>query len=152
MAPWVPTRQADITRILEILKIKPQEKFLEIGTGDGRVALAAARKFQKSDIIWIDLAIPMFCIAYIKVYFSGIKNIKIQFWDAFKRDFGEYQHIYVYGMPKSMQQKIVPKFLKEAKKWAKLYSYVFSIPEEHKKNSISYGNEKQAKIHVLEKK
>jgi hypothetical protein len=32
-------------------------------------------------------------------------------------------------MPDKMQKKIVPKFLKEAKKGAKLYSYVFSIPE-----------------------
>lgn len=152
MAPWVPTRQADIKRVLDILKMKPEENFLEIGTGDGRVSLAVAKKFQKSHITGIDLALPMFCVAYIKSYFSGIKNIKIKFWDAFKRDFWEYQHIYVYGMPESMQKKIVPKFLKEAQKWAKLYSYVFSIPEEYRKNSTSYGDEKQAKIHVLEKK
>jgi hypothetical protein len=55
-------------------------------------------------------------------------------------------------MPDKMQKKIVPKFLREAKSWAKLYSYVFSIPEEWRENAQSYGSENEAKIHVLEKK
>ena len=55
-------------------------------------------------------------------------------------------------MPDKMSAKIVPKFLKEAKKGAKLYSYVFSIPEEYKHLAVSHGADGEAKIHILEKK
>lgn len=72
--------------------------------------------------------------------------------NAFKEDFENYQHIYVFGMPDKMQKKIVPKFLQEAKREAKLYSYVFSIPDEYKKDTVSYGQGEEARIHVLEKK
>jgi len=41
-------------------------------------------------------------------------------------------------MPDKMQKKIVPKFMHEAKSGAKLYSYVFSIPEEYKKYTQSH--------------
>lgn len=44
-------------------------------------------------------------------------------------------------MPDKMQKKIVPKFIKEAKQGAKLYSYVFSIPKEYTDQVHSYGQE-----------
>ena len=30
MAPWVPTRQRDVKRLIEILDLQPGEKFFEI--------------------------------------------------------------------------------------------------------------------------
>lgn len=50
MAPWVPTRSKDIQRLLELLHMSPGEKFLEIGSGDGRVSLAVARTFTRAHI------------------------------------------------------------------------------------------------------
>jgi hypothetical protein len=41
--------------------------------------------------------------------------MKLKLANAFKEDFGNYQAIYVFGMPDKMQKKIVPKFLREAK-------------------------------------
>jgi hypothetical protein len=76
----------------------------------------------------------------------------VQLWNAFKQDFSKFDVIYVYWMPDKMWAKIVPKFLSEAKIWTKLYSYVFSIPKEYRKNAVTYGTENQAKIHVLEKR
>ncbi len=151
MAPWVPTRSKDIQRLLELLHMSPGEKFLEIGSGDGRVSLAVARTFTRAHITWGELAFPMFCIARLRVYLSWLSNIHISFGDAFRYDFWSFQHIYVYGMPKAMQQKIVPKFMREAQPWTKLYSYVFSIPKEYQKCVRSYGLEQEAKIHILEK-
>lgn len=55
-------------------------------------------------------------------------------------------------MPDKMQDKIIPKFIEEAKVWAKLYSYVFSIPEKYEEYVSIYGEEHEAKIHILEKK
>jgi len=166
MAPWVPTRKRDIVRLTEILDLKKWQKFFEIGCGDGRVSEAVAKAFPSAKILGCELAYPMFVIAYIRKIFFWSQNYSLTLANAFKKDFGEYDVIYVYGMPDKMWAKIVPKFLDEAKSWAKLYSYVFSIPttppnlplirggkeQDYGLAVISHGWENEAKIHVLEKK
>lgn len=152
MAPWVPTRKQDIQRLLWDVKIPDGGRFLEIGSWDARVSLQVAKHFPNAHIVGIEYAFPLFCIGYILSYIQGKPdNLSLKIWDAFRQDFGLYDVIYVYGMPEKMQDKIVPQFLKEAKKGAKLYSYVFSIPEEYQKD-YSLGWENEAKIHILEKK
>lgn len=152
IAPWVPTRKKDITRLLEILELQPWQVFLEIGCWDGRISRAVARAFPNNKVVGIELAFPLYYYTKIVSYFSDTPNMHLEMGNAFSKNFGKYDVIYIYGMPDKMQKKIVPKFLSEASLWAKLYSYVFSIPEEYKKDVISYGKTSEAKIHVLEKK
>ncbi len=152
MAPWVPTRKKDIERVLEILQLNPKEKFLEVGAWDARISSAVARKYPQNSIVGIEMAFPIYFMALTRKLLFGPKNMKLKLGNAFKEDFWKYEAIYVFGMPDKLQKKIIPKFLLEAKKWTKIYSYVFSIPQEYKDNTISYGSEHQAKIHVLEKK
>jgi len=151
MAPWVPTRSKDIKRLVWLLDLQPGQSFFEIGCWDGRVSRAVAKAFPQSKVVWLELAYPMWLIAKLYDFFWKQENCTICLWNAFKQDFSQYDIIYVYGMPDKMLEKIVPKFMWEAKSWAKLYSYVFSIPEEFRKNIISYGSDWEAKIHILEK-
>jgi len=151
MAPWVPTKSRDIQRLLELVNCKNWDKFFEIGCGDGRVSLAVAQAYPGVQVTGIEIAYPIFIIAKLRQFFLWKPNVSIRLANAFKQDFSHYDHIYVYGMPDKMSEKIVPKFMSEAKSWAKLYSYVFSIPEEFRKYAQSYGEENEAKIHVLEK-
>lgn len=152
MAPWVPTRKKDIERLLPLLSLWEWKKFLEIGTGDGRVSYAVAKEYPHAKILWIELAFPVYIFAYLRKIFWKPENYDVELGNAFQKDFWEYDVIYVYGMPAKMSDKIVPKFMKEAKNGSKLYSYVFSIPDEYNTYTTSYGSEKEARIHVLEKK
>jgi len=151
MAPWVPTRKQDIERLLNILELKKGDNFLEIWCGDARVSKAVASKFNDSIVMGIELAFPMYIAAKIR-NINWPENLRIKLANAFKQDFWKYDVIYVYGMPDKMWAKIIPKFLTEAKQGAKLYSYVFSIPEEYNQGVISHWGENEAKIHILEKK
>ncbi len=153
LAPWVPTRMLDIERLLKLIHLKAGDTFLEIGSGDGRVSLILAKHFPHSHIRGVEFAFPFYFLWYMRAYIYGKPtNLSLVFWNAFCEDFSKYDGIYVYGMPEQMQSKIVPKFLAEAKKWAKLYSYIFSIPKEYSESVVSHGGENQPKIHVLEKK
>lgn len=151
MAPWVPTKKSDIFRFLEILELWEGEKFLEIGAWDARVSAAVAQKHPHNTIMWIEISFPIFITAYLRKIFFGPKNMKLKLANAFKEDFWNYDVIYVFGMPDKLSAKIIPKFMSEAKSGTKLYSYIFSIPEIYEAQSISYGGENEAKIHVLEK-
>ncbi|QPJ64656.1 MAG: hypothetical protein G3M78_04320 [Candidatus Nitrohelix vancouverensis] len=44
-SPWHPLRKASIQRILDFSELKAGEHFYELGSGDGRVSISAARDF-----------------------------------------------------------------------------------------------------------
>ncbi len=44
-APWVPTSRKLVTKVLEMAKLKPNELLYDLGSGDGRIVITAARDF-----------------------------------------------------------------------------------------------------------
>jgi cyclopropane fatty-acyl-phospholipid synthase-like methyltransferase len=44
--PWVPTREARIRKALQLAKLQPGESLYDLGAGDGRVLLIAAKEFD----------------------------------------------------------------------------------------------------------
>ena len=43
--PYVPTPQEVVDRMLEVAKVGPQDYLIDLGSGDGRIVVTAARKF-----------------------------------------------------------------------------------------------------------
>src|SRR5260221_6270245 len=50
LAPYVPSPQEVIDRMLEIAHVKPFETVLDVGCGDGRVLVTAVQKFRAKAI------------------------------------------------------------------------------------------------------
>lgn len=44
-APWVPTHKEIVNKILEMSRLKPNEILYDLGSGDGRLVIAAVRDF-----------------------------------------------------------------------------------------------------------
>ncbi len=44
-APWVPTSSKIVNKVLAIAELKPGEVLYDLGSGDGRIVIAAARDF-----------------------------------------------------------------------------------------------------------
>jgi len=42
---WVPTPQSLVDRMLDMAKATPQDYVIDLGSGDGRIVVTAARKF-----------------------------------------------------------------------------------------------------------
>jgi hypothetical protein len=45
-APWAPTSLRKAQKMLEMASVKPDEKLVDLGAGDGRIVIIAARSFQ----------------------------------------------------------------------------------------------------------
>ena len=43
-APWVPSKKGDLELLFNSLKLRRRAKFIDLGCGDGRVLVAAARQ------------------------------------------------------------------------------------------------------------
>jgi hypothetical protein len=44
-APYVPTPQSTVDRMLELAKVGPGDLVIDLGSGDGRIPITAAKRF-----------------------------------------------------------------------------------------------------------
>ncbi len=145
-APFVPCEKKELPRIFEVIALKDNEIFYDLGCGDGRVVFYAARNF-KSKAIGIELSLLFFLYSWVKRIFSRDKsNITFKLKNLFHEDLSKADAIYVYGMPRVLEKRLRYKLEKELKEGARVIAYGFPIkglnpesirrPDEKHKKSI----------------
>jgi SAM-dependent methyltransferase len=71
--PWVPTKSGRIRKALALAQVRPGEVVYDLGAGDGRVLLIAAREFGARGI-GVEIS-PLHCVlAWLKIYRSGVRG------------------------------------------------------------------------------
>jgi SAM-dependent methyltransferase len=126
LAPWVPSPSKYLKRALGLAQIKPGERFYELGCGDGRATIYAAKHFG-AKATGIELAFPLFVAAKIRALLSRAPDVNIRFGDLFKIDLSDADVIYVYGMPKVLENRLREKLERECKSGTRVISFMFEI-------------------------
>lgn len=81
-APYVPTRQRDIDRLFDIASIKKGEgRIIDLGSGDGRLQIAAARRGIAST--GYELSLPLVLVSWwrLRRYRSLAEVQFVNFWN-----------------------------------------------------------------------
>ncbi len=125
-APWVPSRRRDLERIFSLVELKPGQIFYELGCGDGRVTIYAARHFP-AEAIGLEFSLPMYLLCKIKQIFFYRKNLHIKFKNLYYENLSKADVIYFFAIPRTLNQKFLNKLKKELKRGAKVISYSFRI-------------------------
>src|SRR5580700_2493955 len=55
LGPYIPSPQAIVERMLDAAKLKPGEMLYDLGSGDGRIVITAARMF-KANAVGVELS------------------------------------------------------------------------------------------------
>lgn len=116
-APYVPTKMDNIRKVLKLAGVKRGKKFYELGSGDGRVVLEAAK--LKAEAIGIEQS-------WLRVLYSRYKGWKLashlKSWnvdffhgDLFKRSYLDADIVYLFLLQKGVN-KLEGKLKKELKK------------------------------------
>ncbi len=125
LAPWLPTRGRDVERALRMLDLKPGERFYDLGSGDGRLVLAAAR--HGANATGIELALPILLISRLRLRFSGPKTSARLVWgDLFKTDLSDADAVFLFGRPGRLGNRLAA-HLASLKPGARVVSYAFPI-------------------------
>jgi hypothetical protein len=125
-APWVPSPMKHLKRAFDLAKIKPGERFYDLGCGDGRAVVYAAKHFG-AKATGIELAFPLYIAANIRVLLARARGATIVFGNLFKRDLSDADVIYVYGMPSELTGRLREKLERECKRGTRVISFVFEI-------------------------
>jgi len=127
LAPWFPTDMKDLERILDVIKLKKNEQLLEMGCGTASVSLALARNHPDAHIVGIELSPFFYLISKIRGKISGLKNIEILYGNALHLDLSVFDVIYVFGMPKTVTEKLFPKIFQIKNQNFRCISYCFKM-------------------------
>lgn len=123
---WVPTPPALVEKMLDMAQVTPQDRLVDLGSGDGVLVIAAAKRGTRARGIEYDRGLVEY--SKRKASEAGVARMT-QFTrgDIFKTDFSEASVITTFLLP-SMNLELRPRFLR-MKPGTRIVANTFAIGE-----------------------
>jgi len=126
LAPYYPTPETIVEKMLVLGQLKAGEKMFDLGSGDGRVVIMAAQKFH-ADATGIEFDKDLWRQSTDKIKSLNLhKTARIIHGDIMKQDVGSADLITVYLLPSS-NDKVRPMLEKQLRKGTRVVSHDFEI-------------------------
>jgi hypothetical protein len=127
LAPFVPTPQPVVERMLEVAAVGRDDVVYDIGCGDGRMVITAAKKYRARGVgIDIDAALIEECRAGAKREAVG-KLVRFLHMDATKARVTEATVLALYLLPESLET-LAPLFERDLAAGVRIVSHNYEIP------------------------
>ena len=125
-APFLPTGKKYVEEMLDVAAIQPDERFVDLGSGDGRLVIAAAHRGARA--VGYEINPFLVAIAYFRIWRAGVGNRATIHWQSFwSVDFRTVDVVSVYGITNIMP-RLEKKLTAELRRGSRVVSYVFSLP------------------------
>jgi phospholipid N-methyltransferase len=100
--PYVPTAPAIVTRMLQVAKVGPDDFVIDLGSGDGRIPIAAAKEFGARGLgVEIDPELVAQSVANAKA--AGVADrVKFLKQDLYTADISQATVVSIYLLPKAI--------------------------------------------------
>ena len=123
--PYVPTPQVTVDEMLRVANVGPQDFVLDLGSGDGRIVVTAAKKFGARGL-GVDLDWRLVLQGEENARQAGVENrVRFLEQDLFQTDLGQATVITTYLLPFVML-KLRPALL-ELKPGTRIVSHDFDF-------------------------
>jgi SAM-dependent methyltransferase len=137
---WVPTPDEVVERMLRMAQTTKDDVVYDLGAGDGKIAIAAAKEFGAT-AVGIEYEPEMAKFAQCLVEVAGVQNkVKIIQGDIFKEDFTSATVLTLYLLPE-LNLRLRPQIL-DMKPGTRVVSHSFTMDdwEPDQELSISEGS------------
>ncbi len=103
-APWVPTPARTVRRMLQLAQVQPGERVVDLGAGDGRIVVIAAREF-KAQAIGVEID-PLRCaLANAWIFFLGLRRrAHVVHGNIYQYDLHQADVVTLYLLQRTNQQ------------------------------------------------
>ena len=124
--PFVPTPRPIVRRMLEVAGTRPGERLIDLGAGDGRIVVAAAREFG-AKALGVELHPDRYSL--IRNNALSLKpNLAAVRQNFFQTDLSSADIVTMYLLP-SVNEALRKKLERELQSGARVVTHDFSIPE-----------------------
>jgi len=126
LAPYYPTPDSIVDLMLEFGQLKAGEKMFDLGSGDGRIVIMAARKYH-ADATGVELDPDLVQQSSAKLKQLGLQQTaRIVHGDIMKQNYASGNLITVYLLPES-NIKVQPMLEAQLKKGTRVVAHDFGI-------------------------
>lgn len=121
---WVPTPQVLVDKMLELADAKPGDLLVDLGSGDGRTVITAAKRGIKA--IGVEFNPDMVALSYKNAEKEGVKG-KVEFvnGDLFEYDFSKASVVTMFLLP-DINLRLRPQIL-EMKPGTRIVTNTFTM-------------------------
>lgn len=126
--PYVPTPQPVVDRMLEVAGLEAGEVLYDLGCGDGRLVIAAAK--QGATGVGIDLNPQRIAEARANAQAAGVSDkVAFRLGNLFDADLSQADVVTLYLLPQ-VNRKLRPQLWKQLKVGARVVSHDFDMGPE----------------------
>lgn len=122
---FVPTPDAAVKRMVEMADLRPGDVVYDLGCGDGRIVVAAAKR-QKIKAVGVDIDPERVAESRENVRAAGLDaSVHIRQADVFDLDLRDADVVFLYLTPR-LNARLMPQ-LRKLKPGARIISYEFDM-------------------------
>ena len=148
LAPYYPTPESVVEKMLQMGGLKPGEKMFDLGSGDGRLVILAAQKF-KANATGVEMDPDLYKQSTEKIKALGIeKTAHIIQGDLFLQDYSSADLLTVYLLPTS-NVKVRPILEKQLKKGTRIVSHDFEFAGWKPERTETIDDDGEGRSHTL---
>lgn len=148
IAPYYPTPQTIVDKMLQLGELKPGEKMWDLGSGDGRIVIAAARKF-KADATGVELDETLYKQSVARIKTLGLApTARIILGDLLQQDYSSADLLTIYLLPVAIE-KVTPIFDKQLKKGARIVAHDFEFRQWVPAKTLDIDDDGEGRSHRL---
>jgi protein-L-isoaspartate O-methyltransferase len=127
LAPYVPTPASVVERMLRLAELQPDEPMMDIGSGDGRIVLAAAGRFQ-ADASGVEIDAELVRRSRELIHTAGLdRRAHIIAGDALAQDYARYRVLTIYLLPSS-NDRLRPLLDRQLQPGTRVVAHDFPVP------------------------
>jgi protein-L-isoaspartate O-methyltransferase len=127
LAPYYPTPEVIVEKMLQLGGLKAGEKMFDLGSGDGRIVIMAAQKFH-ANAVGVELDKDLCQQSLERIRHLGLeRNAHIIHGDLLKQDYSSADLVTVYLLPDAINKKVQPLLDQQLKKGARVVAHDFEF-------------------------
>lgn len=135
---YVPTPQPVVDAMLEMAKVRKGDILYDLGSGDGRIPVTAARQYGVR-AVGIDIDPERIAEANANAKKAGVTGlVSFRNADLFTSDFSEATVVTLYLLD-SLNEKLRPKLLRELKPGTRIVSHAFRMGDWEPQRTAEVG-------------
>ena len=148
LAPYYPTPELVVEKMLDLGGLKTGEKMFDLGSGDGRIVIMAARKY-KADATGVEFDASLARQSTQRIKTLGLASTaRIIHGDLLKQDYSSANLITVYLLPVG-NEKVTPMLEKQLRKGARVIAHDFEFTAWKPVKTVDIDDDGEGRSHRL---
>jgi protein-L-isoaspartate O-methyltransferase len=149
LAPYYPTPETIVDKMLRLGQLKAGEKMYDLGSGDGRIVIVAAQKFH-AEAVGVELDKDLCKQSTAKILKLGLdKTAHIVNGDLLKQNYSSADLVTVYLLPDAVNNKVQPLLDRQLKKGARIVAKDFDFRNWTPEKVENIADDGEGRSHTL---